>query len=110
MNIHHDFHNSEDDEDFALLISVIAIHYYTRRRTYQSRGWLHSGQVFVDNLLESGHDTRIRSTLRIALPTFCKLRDWLNQNTELDSSRISIEEKLVMFLFIAGIEASSRTA
>jgi hypothetical protein len=45
------------------------------------------------------------------LDTFLHLRDWLLINTELKSSRdTSIEEKLVIFIYIASTGASNRAA
>jgi len=45
------------------------------------------------------------------LDTFNQLRDWLMNNTKLNSSRyISIEEKLLIFIYIASTSASNRVA
>ena len=45
------------------------------------------------------------------LATFYSLRDWLVNNTKLkDSRKVSIEEKLVTFIYIASTEASNRQA
>jgi hypothetical protein len=64
----------------------------------------------MNNLLNCNHEKRIMSALRMTLPTFYKLRDWLQQNKQLESSRISIEEKLVIFLYIAGTGVGNATA
>lgn len=84
-----------------------------RRPQLSNRLW--TGQDVVDNLLNCGSNSRIQSQLRMKLDTFYQLRNWLLLNTQLRSSIygsrvVSIEEKLVIFIFIASTNASNRTA
>lgn len=80
-----------------------------RTSTPSNRRW--TGQEVVDNLLSCGNPTRIYNQLRMKLDTFFQLRDWLVVNTGLKSSRnISIEEKLLTFMYIASTGASNRAA
>jgi hypothetical protein len=81
-------HDRKHHVDFLF---ALIIHQYTRPTRYRHHGWLHSGQVHVNNLLGCGHAARILSALRMSLPVFYKLRDWLHQNMQLQG-RISIEE------------------
>jgi hypothetical protein len=79
------------------------------------------GQEYVKELLGSAHPERIRQVLRMQLPTFYALRDWLLDNTSLRGDNIelnrrvrgygrqvSIEEKLMIFLHIVSRTASNR--
>ncbi|KAK9324115.1 hypothetical protein V1517DRAFT_79325 [Lipomyces orientalis] len=72
---------------------------------------LHTGQEYVDDLLHCGNERRIYRVLRLTLPTFYTLWDWCLEHTQLRSSktrRLSIEEKLVMFLWTMNEGASNR--
>jgi hypothetical protein len=102
--------HDHDNKDVANFDFALIYCYYICCNRYQHRGWLLSGQAYVNNLLNCSHDKYIISALRITLPTFYKLRDWLQQNIQLKSSRISIEEKLVIFLYIAGTSIGNTTA
>src|SRR4030081_770217 len=60
-----------------------------------------SGHDYVQELLQYGSRTRILQVLRMELSTFWSLRDWLVvTHTPLRNSRIQVEEKLLIFLFI----------
>jgi hypothetical protein len=68
-------------------------------------------QEYVDELLNSSHDRRIYDALRMSISSFHELRDWCLIHTSLKSSRyISIELKIVLFLYIVSRLASSRDA
>lgn len=68
-----------------------------------------SGQTFVNDLLNCGNPNRIRTVLRMRLDTFLALRDWLVENTALQSSRyVTVEEKLFIFIWIAKSKVSNR--
>jgi hypothetical protein len=108
-----------DDEIFFLLA-------YRRRRDYQERQRVHTGQSghdYIQELLDSAHPERISHVLRMQLDTFYALRDWLVANTALKGDsivhnrrirgrgrQVSIEEKLVIFLHIISRGASNRDA
>jgi hypothetical protein len=80
------------------------------------------GHEYVKELLQSAHPQRVFQVLRMQLPTFYSLRDWLLQNISIrgDSimgnnlrtrgrgTQLSIEEKLVIFLYIVSRGASGR--
>jgi hypothetical protein len=69
-----------------------------------------SGHDYVQELLLYGSRTRILQVLRMELSTFWSLRDWLVAHTPLRNSRIQVEEKLLIFLFIVTRPASNRDA
>jgi hypothetical protein len=71
-----------------------------------------SGHEYVKELLESAHPERVFQILRMRLPTFYRLRDWLLENTDLRGDdikrnqriqglgrQVSIEEKLIIFTY-----------
>ena len=68
--------------------------------------------LYVNELLTTAHPQRCWDVLRMTIETFFALRDWLLANTSLKSSRnkagISIEEKIVIFLYIVAHGASAR--
>jgi hypothetical protein len=106
-----------DDENEAIdnLFLLVLLSY--RRRLHRARPlpsqrtW--TGQDVVENLLHCNRPTRIHDVLRMNLDTFYHLRNWLSLNTNLGGSeygsrRLSIEEKLMIFIFIASSNASNR--
>jgi hypothetical protein len=100
-----------DDENPWLvpLIVAVAIYQQQQRRISSNRLW--TGQEYTNNLLNCGNSIRIRNQLRMELDTFYQLRDWLVENTKLDSSRgVLVEERLVIFIFITSSGASNRKA
>jgi hypothetical protein len=109
---HHNSNNRDGDIQsviLPLLLLLLLQRRHRHPRIPSNRGW--TGKEVVDNLLNCGSPTRIHNQLRMQLDTFCQLRDWLLINTRLKSSRyISIEEKLLIFIYIASTSASNRTA
>jgi len=110
-----DHHNSNrrDGDIQSVILPLLLLLLLQRRHRHpripSNRGW--TGQEVVDNLLNCGSPTRIHNQLRMQLDTFFQLRDWLLINTRLKSSRyISIEEKLLIFIYIASTSASNRAA
>lgn len=106
-------HNDDDSDSRSItLASLLYIRLQQSNRTPSipsNRAW--SGPEVVNNLLTCGNSVRIHSQLRMELATFFSLRDWLLLNTELKSSRfISIEEKLVIFIYITSTGVSNRAA
>jgi len=69
---------------------------------------------YVEELLTTAHPQRVWEVLRMQIETFFALCDWLIANTSLRSSRkkegVSIEEKIVIFLYITAHGASGREA
>jgi hypothetical protein len=61
-----------------------------------------SGELYIQNLLRHGHEQRIHDVLRMPLHTFKELHAWLIANTQLQDTRITAFEKLVMFIQITG--------
>jgi hypothetical protein len=103
-------HNSNDSSKTIVLSALLILLLQQRQRhlpTPSNRRW--SCQEVVDDLLNCGNSTRIHNQLRMQLDTFLHLRNWLAINTGLKSSRdTSIEEKLVIFIYIASTGASNR--
>jgi hypothetical protein len=98
---------SDDNSDLLPILLLLLLHrpsYHNRVPT--NRRW--TGQEVVDDLLNCGNPIRIHNQLHMQLDTFVQLRDWLILNTELKSSRfVSIEEKLLIFIYIASTGASN---
>ena len=104
-----DSNDSEPPNYTWILLLATIIRRRQRRIASSNRTW--TGQEYVDNLLNCGNPTRIRNQLCIELETFYLLHNWLVDNTKLNISRyISVEEKLVIFIFITSSGASNRKA
>ena len=108
-----------EDEEFVLL----AYKEYQQRQQSQRIYTGQSGQEYIRELLNSAHPERVYHVLRMQLDTFYALRDWLVVNTDLTGNNIarnqrvrgrgtevSIEEKLVIFIYIISKGASHRDA
>ena len=68
---------------------------------------------YTSELLGCGHEGRIYRVLRMKLSTFYSLRDWCVANTQLRGSKtrdVTIEEKLLIFLWIVSNGISNRAA
>jgi hypothetical protein len=99
--------SSDSDTNWVLPLLLLATFYPCRQPRIASNR-LYSSQEYTDNLLNCGNDIRIQDQLRMRLDTFYSLRDWLVNNTKLKGSRkVSIEEKLVTFIYIASTGASN---
>ena len=96
---------------------------YKRRQQHQRIYTGQSGQDYVQELLNSAHPERVYNALRMQLDTFYALRDWLVINTDIRGNNItqnrrirglgrqvSIEEKLMIFIYIISKGASHRDA
>lgn len=106
-------HCDSDDNSQPIVLSALLLLLLQQRHRRllmpSNRRW--TCHEVVEDLLDCGNPTRIHSQLRMQLDTFLHLRDWLLINTELKSSRdTSIEEKLVIFIYIASTGASNRAA
>ena len=107
--------SSDDDSDFELqsytwalpLISLMPLLADQRQpKTPTNRTW--TSQEYVDNVLNCGNPTCIHNVLRMNLETFNQLQDWLVNNTKLRrSQKVSIEEKLFIFIAIASTRLSN---
>jgi hypothetical protein len=68
-----------------------------------------TGQDYLDQLLQSGHEERIKAVLRMSKTTFISLKTWLVKHSQLTASmHISVELKLAIFLHITSRPASQR--
>lgn len=106
-----DIQSSGDDIDILIPAALLLTTMQSQQRSRMPSNRLYTGQDYVNNLLTCNNDIRIHSQLRMKLETFNTLRDWLLENTELRSSRyISIEEKLLIFIFTSSSDMSSRAA
>jgi len=97
------------EEVLPLIISAAA---QSSLNTEHIRSLLLPGKIYITELLATANPQRCKEVLRMRIETFFTLRDWLLANTSLKSSRknngISIEEKLVIFLYITTRGASNR--
>ena len=67
------------------------------------------GQRRLQELLDCGHNDRIKAAFRMSRDTFYGLRNWLVKNTDLkDSTHISVEMKIAIFIHITTRPASQR--
>lgn len=67
------------------------------------------GHIFLQELLKSKSQERIRRALRMNISTFYALRDWLLKHTLLENRRtVTAEEKLAIFIHIVSRPASNR--
>jgi hypothetical protein len=109
-----------DLDDFDEMFLLLA---YERRQQYRRIRTGQPGQEYIKELLDSAHPERISHVLRMQLDTFYALRDWLVANTDLSGtsiihnqrrrgsgSEVSLEEKLVIFIYIISKGASNREA
>jgi hypothetical protein len=107
-----DPHDGDSDNQAIILSALLLLllqRGHRRSITPSNRRW--TCQEVVKDLLNCGNPTRIHNQLRMQLETFFHLRDWLVINTGLKSSRdTSVEEKLVIFIYVASTGASNRAA
>lgn len=60
-----------------------------------------AGQDYLDQLLSSGNEDRIKAVFRMSKTTFILLQNWLVEHTQLTAlMHISVELKLAIFLYI----------
>lgn len=67
------------------------------------------GPLFVLELL-NGNPSRMFSILRMTPDCFIKLSAFLSERTSLKDTRITVEEKLAIFLYISANNSSNRCA
>ncbi|KAK9239361.1 hypothetical protein V1525DRAFT_48672 [Lipomyces kononenkoae] len=109
-----------DLDEIEDLLFILA---YSRHREHRRIQTGQPGQDYIKELLDSAHPERIHQVLRMQVATFYTLRDWLVANTDLKGDNIihnrrrrghgmqvSIEEKLVIFIYISSRGASHRDA
>ena len=108
------FNNSESDDDILSTI-VPAIMLAVADQSLPEKLSLYAnsptGSAYIDDLLGCGHLHRIYRVLRMTQQSFFALRDWCLLYTELRTSRgkrVSIEEKLIMFLWTINEGPSNR--
>jgi hypothetical protein len=106
--------DSDDElinETIPFVITTIA---QASQNTESTRSVSTSSNRYINELLTTAHPQRCWNVLRMTIETFFALRDWLLTNTSLSSSRkeggITIEEKIVIFLYITAHNASVREA
>src|SRR5271165_1874942 len=93
--------SSDNDTNWVLPLLLLAT-FYPRQQPQIASNCLYSSQEYTNNLLNCSNDVHIQDQLHMRLNTFYSLRDWLVSNTKLKGSRnVSIEEKLVTFIYIA---------
>jgi hypothetical protein len=112
-----------DIDDFDDIFILLACRRRQERQERQRVYTGQSGQDYIEELLDSAHPERISHVLRMQLDTFYALQDWLVINTTLKGNsivhnrrirgqgrQVSIEEKLVIFIYIISKGASNRDA
>jgi hypothetical protein len=97
------FNDSDDELIEEIGPFVIGAVAQTPQNTERIRPFS-SNNLYVNELLSRAHPQRSWDVLHMTIVTFFALRDWLLANTSLKSSRkeagVSIEEKIVIFLYI----------
>jgi hypothetical protein len=102
------------NEITALVSAEIATEHhkkYCTKTPKRTSPW--KGSNKTEDLLNLENKDRHQEQLRMPLKTFRKLVQWLAENTDLQSTQgtresTSIEEKVYMFLYVVGQNASSR--
>ena len=106
-----DTQSSSDEFDDIIPVALLLATISRQKRLRKSSNRRYTGQEYIDDLLNCDNDIRIHNQLCMKLGTFNILRDWLVQNTKLDSSQhISIEEKLLIFIYICSSGQSNYIA
>src|ERR1700709_490305 len=104
------FNDSNDEFIEQIVPFIITTAAQASQHTERIRPF--SSNLYVNELLTTAHPQRCWDVLRMTIETFFALRDWLLANTSLKSSRnkagLSIEEKIVIFLYIVAHGASVR--
>ena len=106
--------DSQVDEIAALVSAEIAVEHqrkYCNKTPKRTSPW--KGNHKTEDLLGSQNKDRHQEQLRMPLRTFRELVKWLEENTDLRSTQgtresTSIEEKVYMFLYLVGHNASNR--
>jgi hypothetical protein len=105
MNINPDNDLFDDAIHYAIL-TIVQDKAQDRQQCWQTAM---PGSDYVDELLNSSHPIHIRRVLCIQLSAFYALQDWLLVNTHLKASKhMSVEEKLLTFLYLTTRPASNR--
>ena len=106
------FNDSDDELIEETIPFIITTAVQASQNTELMRPAFEYNSSYVQDLLTIAHPQRCWDVLRMTIVTFYALRDWLLANTSLKSSRVqsgvSIEEKLVIFLYIVAHGASVR--
>jgi hypothetical protein len=104
--------NDSSDELIEEIIPFVIVTVAQASQNAQRIRPFSSNNLYVNELLTTAHPQRCWDVLRMTIKTFFVLRDWLLANTSLKSSRkksgVSIEEKIVIFLYIVAHGASVR--
>jgi hypothetical protein len=110
------FDDSDDEfiEEIVPFIIITAVQASQNTQPIRPFSSNKNNNQYVNELLTTAHPQRCWDVLRMTIETFFTLRDWLLANTSLKSSRtkagVSIEEKIVIFLYIVAHGASAREA
>jgi hypothetical protein len=103
--------DSETDTELALALAIAGAAQATQSHTLMRTTPL-SGKAYIEELITSANPQRCFEVLRMSLETFFALRDWLLLHSCLRGSRkykgVSVEEKLIIFLYTTSKGASSR--
>ena len=104
--------NDSDDELIEEIVPFVIVTVAQASQSTERIRPFSSNNLYVNELLTTAHPQRCWDVLRMTIETFFVLRDWLLANTSLKSSRkksgVSIEEKVVIFLYIVAHGASVR--
>src|ERR1700710_1407202 len=83
----------EDDLLDDIIIQTTIQHLQSRRRVPRPMRTGLPGGVYIQELLDSDNQERIKQVLRMTKPTFFALRDWLVNHTELTERRYDCGRK-----------------
>jgi hypothetical protein len=108
------FNDSDDEFIEEIIPFIVTTAVQASQHIEPIRPFSSNNNLYVTELLTTAHPQRCWDVLRMTIETFFKLRDWLLANTLLNNSRkstgVSIEEKIVIFLYITAHGASAREA
>lgn len=108
-----DFWRDREEVEFKILllsiISVVNTYSDSFYNKLPCRISTISGEKYVESLIQQNHPRRIQEVFRMPLYTFLQLQIWIQDNTNLRSSkRISVPKKLAIFVETVGRGASNR--
>ena len=90
------------------LASAIYVHYFLPMRPVYTSS--RTGNRYTEEIIRA-HPRRVIDLIRMTITTLLDLRDWVVDRALLESTRvISIEEQLIMYLWIIGRGATTREA
>ena len=101
------YEDALEDVIIHMIIEVIGYYYQAHYLKERYNTQLVTGEAYVQELLRS-NPRRIATVLRMPVHTYFALVDWLLENTSLRTTRVSVVEKVAVFISIIGHGESYR--